>query len=43
MPLIGRTGYFLQHQELLDLPAIDGRGGVVYRRYRDLPGIQVPD
>lgn len=38
-----RTGYFLQHQELLDLPAVDGRGGVVDCRDRDVPGIQVPD
>lgn len=37
------AGYFLQHQELLDVPAVDGRGCAVYRRSRDIPGLQVPD
>lgn len=42
-PLDNCPGNFLQHQKLLDVPAIHGCGGIVHRRNRDVPGIQVPD
>lgn len=36
------AGYLLQHQELLDVPAVYGDGGAFDRSYRDVHGVQVP-
>ena len=35
------TGHFLQHQELPDVPVVDGRCGFVNRRLGNIRGIQV--